>query len=159
LLLASIVVANIGGLITLYLNGINRLGILLTASLLRGISILAIGTVLFLYFGLAGFGMGILIGELFVQLVMVYYFIRYELATLGVKMPILSYAPITLSTVAVMMFLIGTGFEASFYQYLYPMALFSVIIAAFWGWNHLPHDVKRRLSHIMIGRFSKKYST
>jgi O-antigen/teichoic acid export membrane protein len=153
LLLASIVLANAGGLITAYLNGINSLGVVLAASIVRGFLGLGTGAFLFVQFGLAGFGMGILLGELLAQFVMARYFVTRDLARQGVGLPLRSFAPITLSTVSVLVFLLGDGCGFTVAKYLYPIALLGVTMAAFWGWNGLDHNVKRRLSGLAATRF------
>lgn len=145
LLLASVVVANIGGLITLYLNAINRLGIVFATSVVRGILSLGVGGFLFFKFGLAGFGMGILSGELLALLMMGSYFVKRELFIQGVNLPVQSLAPITVSTVSVLLFLISEGFGFSIAQYLYPVALLGVSVAALWGWIRLDNGVRDRL--------------
>jgi O-antigen/teichoic acid export membrane protein len=151
LLLASVVVANVGGLITLYLNGINSIGIVLVASVGRGILSLAIGGFLFVSFGLAGLGIGILGGELVALLVQGFFFIRYELFRQNVDLPIRSVAPITVSTISVLMFLIIEGFGFTFAQYLYPVSLLGVAASVLWGWHGLDPDVRTRLVRLIGG--------
>ena len=156
LLLASVVLANVGGLIALYLNGINRLGIVLSVSIIRGISILAVGTGLFFHFGLAGFGMGILAGELLVLLLMGYYFIKHELSRQNVRMPILSLAPVIVSTVSVIMFLANESLSFTVSPYIYPAALLGVTSSAIWGWKLLEPGLRARLVRMFGVRFFKK---
>lgn len=159
LFLASVVVANIGGLITLYLNGINSLGVVLAASVIRGILSLGVGGFLFYHFGLAGFGMGILGGELLALLVMGRYFVKRELSRQSVSMPVQSLAPITVSTVSVLMFLMSEGFGFPLAQYLYPVALLGVAAAALWGWRGLEHGVRTRLVRMIGNRFTRRNIT
>ena len=156
LLLASVVLSNVGGLITLYLNGINSLGIVLTVSVLRGICSLGIGGLLFFHFGLAGFGMGILGGELLALLVMGRYFVKHELSRQGVGLPLRSLAPIMVSTASVLLFLMSEGFGFSLAPYLYPVALLGVAAAALWGWRGLEHGVRTRLVRMIGDRFIRK---
>jgi O-antigen/teichoic acid export membrane protein len=156
LLLASIVLANVGGLISLYLNGINRLGVVLAASIVRGILSLALGGFLFFHFGLVGFGMGILGGELLAQLVLGRYFVKHELIRQGIGFPIRSLMPITVSTASVLIFLITEGFGFPVAQYFYAIALLGVATAALWGWRRLVPDVKHRLRHMIEDRFVRK---
>lgn len=156
LFLASVVVANIGGLITLYLNGINSLRIVLAASILRGILSLGVGGFLFYHFGLAGFGMGILGGEILALLVMGRYFVKLELSRQGVSLPLRSLTPITVSTSSVLIFLMSEGFGFSLAQYLYLVALLGVATAALWGWRGLEHGVRTRLMRMIGNRFIRK---
>ncbi|MDQ3776857.1 MAG: hypothetical protein M3461_22150 [Pseudomonadota bacterium] len=155
-LLASVVLANVGGLITLYLNGINSLGVVLAASVIRGTLSLVVGGFLFFHFGLAGFGMAILVGELLALLVLGHYFLRRELPRQGVGLPFLSLAPIVISSASVLIFLISEGFDFSLAPYLYPAALAAVGSAAVWGWRTLEPGVKHRLLRMIGDRFVAK---
>jgi len=156
LLLASIVLANVGGSISLYLNGINSLAVVLAASVVRGILSLGVGGFLFYHFGLAGFGMGILGGELLALLVMGRYFVKRELSRQGVSLPVRSLAPITVSTASVLLFLMSDGFGFPLAQYLYPVALLGVAAAALWGWRGLEPGVRTRLVRMFGNRFVGK---
>src|SRR5207237_6925728 len=80
LLLASIALANAGALMITYLNGINNLRAVVASTAGRGLLSLVVGGALLHYFGLAGLGLGILAGELFVLSVVVRIFVRFELA-------------------------------------------------------------------------------
>lgn len=156
LLLASVVVANVGGLMTLYLNGINSLRVVLAASVIRGILSLGVGGILFYPFGLAGFGIGILGGEILALLVMGRYFMKRELPRQNVRLPLKSLAPITVSTASVLLFLMSEGFGFSLTQYIYPVALLGVVTAALWGWRELEHGVRTRLVCMICNRFIRK---
>jgi len=153
LLLASVVVMNVGGLVSLYLNGINSLRIVLAASVIRGVFSLAVGGILFRYFGLAGFGMGILGGEVVALLAMGRYFVKRELLRQGVRLSFRSLLPITLSTASVLLFLMCDGFGVPLARYLYPVALLGVTVAALWGWRGLDYDVRIRLVRMIGNRF------
>lgn len=156
LLLASVIVANVGGLITLYLNGINSLRVVLVASVIRGILSLGAGGFLFFHFGLAGFGMGILGGELLALLVMERYFVKRELSRQSISMPLRSLAPITVSTVSVLLYLMSEGFGFTLARFLYPVALLGVVIASLWGWRGLEQGVRTRLVRMIGNRFIRK---
>ena len=156
LLLGGVVLSNVGGLISAYLNGINSLRISLVASVVRGIFSVGVGYLFFLHFGLAGLGMGILCGELLVLLVMGRYFVKNELSRLDVHMSRRSLAPITVSTVSVLMYLISEGIASPLAQYLYPFALLGVVTAALWGWRELDVGVRTRLVHLIRNRFDRK---
>lgn len=151
--LASIIVANIGGLITLYLNGINSLGVVLATSIARGLLSLGAGGALFLYYGLSGFGMGILAGELAALIIMGHYFVKYALPRHGVSLPLRSLAPVSLSSTAVLLFLLCDGFGGAIAPQLYFIALVGVSAAALWGWEGLAPEVKSRLRHMCGDRF------
>lgn len=156
LFLASVVLSNAGGLISAYLNGINSLRILLSASVLRGVFSVGVGYLLFQYFGLAGLGMGIVSGELLVLLMMGRYFVKKELSDLSVQMAPKSLLPVTVSTVSTLLYLMSEGAGFSFAQYLYPFSMLGVVIAAIWGWRGLDVDVQNRLVYMIKNRFLKK---
>lgn len=156
LLLACVVTANVGGLITLYLNGINSLRIVLAASVSRAILSLGGGGFLFYHWGLAGFGMGILGGELLALLLMGHYFVKRELSRQNTSLPLRSLEPILVSTISVLLFLMGEGLGFTFAKYLYPVGLFGVATAALWGWRRLEHGVRTRLVCMIRSRFFRK---
>ena len=154
LLLASVVVANTGGLITLYLNGINSLRAVLAVSSVRASIILLAGGILFKYFGLAGVGIGILLGEVLAQLLQGYYFIKYELSRQGASLPFLSLAPAVISTGSVLLFLLSEGFSYPIVRYAYFYALLGVLSAGLWGWKRLESTVRSRLVNMIRSRFT-----
>jgi O-antigen/teichoic acid export membrane protein len=156
LFIASVVVANVGGLISLYLNGINSLRIILMASMIRGIFCLVVGGFLFFQFGLAGFGIGILSGELLALFLMGRYFVQRELSRQGVSLPLRSFVPISFSTASVLLFLMSEGFGLSLAQHIYPVALLGVTAASLWGWKALELGVRIRLVHMIGNRFIRK---
>ena len=156
LLLASIVLTNAGGLVTLYLNGINRLGAVLTASVIRGFLVLVVGGFLFFHFELAGFGIAILTGEIFVLLMLGYYFITRELPQQSVRRTLLAIGPISLSSMSVILFLIGEGLGFSFAPCLYLGVFMGLATAALWGWRSLDADVRARLVGIFGDRMITK---
>jgi len=159
MLIASVVVANVGGLIVLYLNGINSLRIVLTASVIRGVMSLGVGGSLFYHFGLVGFAVGILLGEILVLFVMGLFFAKRELFRHGVSLPLKSFAPIAVSTSSVLLFLIYEGFSFEFVKFIYPAALLMVTFSAVWGWRQLEIDVRARLERIIVKIFIRNNIT
>jgi O-antigen/teichoic acid export membrane protein len=153
LLLAGVVVINVGGLLALYLNGINSLRVVLAASVIRGVLSLLVGGFLFKYFGLAGFGIGFLGGELLALLVMGRTFVTRDLLRQGVSLSLRSVAPITVSTASVLVFLMSDGFGFPLARYSYPVALLGVTVSALWGWRGLDHGVRTRLVRLIGDRF------
>ena len=124
--------------------------------MIRGILSLVVGGFLFFHFGLAGFGMAILGGELLALLVMGHYFVKRELTRQGVGLPVRSLAPITVSTASVLIFLMSESFGFPLAQYLYPVALLGVATAALWGWRGLEPGVKQRLRCMISDRLILK---
>jgi len=155
LLIAGVVVMNVGGLISLYLNGINSLPVVLATSVIRGLLSLVVGGVLSRYFGLAGFGIGILLGEVLALGVMGRHFVRRELSRQGVGLSLRSLAPITVSSISVLAFLMSDGFGFPFARTTYAVALLSVAAAAVWGWRGLEEGVRTRLVRMIGNRLSR----
>lgn len=152
LLLGSVVVTNAGALMTMHLNGINSLRIVLGASLARGIFGLSLGALSYAQFGLAGFGLGILAGELAVLLMIGRFFVKYELVVKGVRMPVVAFAPAMLGMGSVLFFLAGEGFGWLPFLWAWPMAVAGVVGATVWGWSRLDTDVKVRLVGMVARR-------
>jgi hypothetical protein len=96
--------------------------------------------------------LGILAGEVLALLVMGRYFVRRELIRQGVRLSLRSLAPITVSTVSVLLFLMSDGFGLSIARHLYPVGLLGVTAAALWGWKRLEHDVRARLVRMIRDR-------
>jgi O-antigen/teichoic acid export membrane protein len=153
LLLSGVVVANVGGFITMYLNGVNSLRVLLAASVVRSIFVLGVGGMLSIRLGLAGFGIGLFGGELVVLFMMGRYFMARVLSRQGVSLSLRSLAPITVSTTSVLLFLLSDGLSLA--QHLYPIALLTVAATALWGWRGLEVDVRTRLLRMTCKRFTR----
>jgi O-antigen/teichoic acid export membrane protein len=158
LLLASVVLTNVGGLLSVYLNGINSLRVVLATSAVRGLFALGLGGLLYFYLGLTGFGLAIMLGEFVSLSIMGAYFTRRELGRHGVHLPFRSLVPIIISTASVDAFLIGEAFHFSLGPQLYPLALLAVTGAAVWGWLRLEPAVKGRLVSLIGDRFIRTAS-
>ncbi len=153
LLLGSVVVTNAGALMAMHLNGINSLRIVLGASLARGVLGLGLGALTYAQLGLAGFGLGILAGELAALLMIARFFVKYELAAKGIRMPVAAFAPAVLGMGSVLLFLAGEGFSWLSALWAWPMAMAAVVTATVWGWRRLDHDVRARLVGMVAMRF------
>lgn len=153
LLLGGVVVTNAGALMAMHLNGINSLRIVLGASLVRGVLGLGVGALTFEHLGLAGFGLGILAGELAAVLMTGRFFVKYELLAKGVKMPLVAFAPAMLGTGSVLLFLLGEGFGWLSVLWAWPLAMAGVMMASVWGLRRLDDDVRKRLVSIVAKRF------
>lgn len=154
LLLGSVVATNAGALMSMHLNGINSLRIILGASLVRGVLGLGVGVLTYEHLGLAGFGLGIFVGELAAVLMTGRFFVKYELLDKGVKMPVLAFSPAILGTGSVLLFLAGEGFGWFPVRWAWPIAMAGVVMASVWGWKRLDDDVRKRLVSILAKRFS-----
>jgi O-antigen/teichoic acid export membrane protein len=153
LLLGSVVVANFGALMALQLNGINSLRIGLGASVARAVLGLGGGALAFKRYGLAGFGLGILAGEIVATLTTVCYFVRHEVAARGSRMPVSDFAPVSLSTGSVLLFFIGAGFGWWSVGWVWGSAIIGVACASVWGWNALEAELQSRLKRIPLRLF------
>lgn len=153
LLLGSVVVTNAGALMAMHLNGINSLRIVLSVSVVRGALGLGVGFLTYTQLGLAGFGLGILAGEVAALLMTGRFFVKYELADKGITMPIASFAAAVLGTGSVLLFLAAECLGWLSMLWTWPMAMAGVVTASVWGWNGLENDVRERLMGMVSKRF------
>jgi O-antigen/teichoic acid export membrane protein len=149
LLLASTVVANAGSLMALHLNGVNSLRIVLAAAVVRAAFALGGGALGFKVFGLASFGLGILVGETIATLMTGRYFITHEITARGGRIAASDFAAISVSTGAVLTFFLGaaSGLWSSGGAWL--LSLFAVAAAFIWGWSTLEKEVQMRLRSLI----------
>jgi O-antigen/teichoic acid export membrane protein len=148
LLLGSVVVANSGALMALHLNGINSLRIVLAASVARAILGLGGGALGFRRYGLTGFGLGILAGEIIATLMTARYFVKHEVTSMGWRMPVSGFGPVSLSTGSVLLFFIGAAFGWWSVGWVWLLAVISVASASVWGWYTLEYELQNRLKGI-----------
>jgi O-antigen/teichoic acid export membrane protein len=153
LLLGSVVLNNVGALISLYLNGTNSLGIVLRTAVARSALSVIFGGILFFRLGLVGFGVGILCGELVALVMMGNHFVKSVLHRQDVFLSIRSLASITISTTLVVLFLLSSSAGLSIGPYLYALAVLGVVTAALVGWHGLDHNVRTRLARMVGNRF------
>ena len=147
-MLASVVVTNAGALVSLHLNGINSLGIVLTASLARAALGLGIGLLGFSHMGLASFGLGAVAAELAVMLITGRYFAKHELARRGVHLPWTTLAPTLTGTGSAVLFFLGSGFGWWSGTWIWLLALVGVAIGSISGWRALDSSLRRRLREL-----------
>jgi len=156
-LLASVVVSNVGGLFSLYFNGNNHVGVLLMLSILRGVAGLLLGGLLFMQLGLVGIGIAIMGGEVLVLILLSNQFMRRELPRQGGTMPMLSIAPILISSACVVAFLMYQGFQSRFSAIAFTISSLGVLTCAVWGWRRLEVGVRDRLVRLVKARFGKRF--
>jgi O-antigen/teichoic acid export membrane protein len=155
-LLASVVLSNASGLIALYLNGINCLGVLLLSAVGRCVIALLLGVFLSGRFGLAGFGFALLIGELFASLAMAARFVYLELPRHGSRLPLGALAPIIVSSLAAVIFFMSEAIDEEAGGSIYMYAVFADAAAIAWGWKTIEHDVRTRIFKTIVQPFSRK---
>ena len=152
LLLASVVVTNVGAIMSLHLNAINSLRLIVGASAVRCLFGLGGGLMGYEQLGLASFGVGILSGELITLFLTSYVFNKYELVNRGVKVDVISFIPLSLGAGSVLIFLIGQGFNWLPAQWSWIIAATGVLVASGWGWRRLDHDMRTRLLILVTSR-------
>ncbi len=143
-MLASVVTANAGALMALHLNGINRLRLVLGASVVRAALSLGVGAAGFAQLGLTSFGIGIFAGELGAALLTGRYFFKTELAQHGTGRAEAAVGPVLLGTGSTLVFFTGSAF--GWWSGMWPWAA-AVAAAAFatqWGWSTLDSLLRRR---------------
>jgi O-antigen/teichoic acid export membrane protein len=150
LLLGSVVVANAGALMALHLSGINSLRIGLGASVARAVCGLGGGALGFRQYGLAGFGLGILVGEIIATLMTGRYFVKHEVGARGRRISPADFAPVSLSTGSVLLYFIGAAFEWWSVGWVWILALAGVIVASLWGWKTSDPALQLRMKGMAI---------
>jgi O-antigen/teichoic acid export membrane protein len=150
LLLGSVVTANAGALMALHLNGINSLRIVLGASVARAVFGLGGGALGFGRYGLAGFGLGILAGEVVATLMTARYFVRHEVTAKGARFPASDLGPMLLSTGSVLLFFMGAGLGWWSVGWVWSCAIGGVAMASVWGWRTLDAALQSRLKRMLI---------
>ena len=147
LLLASVVVTNSVGLMTVYLNGINSLRIVASTSVARALLALGGGAAAYRTFGVAGFGLGILAGELVAAVLTARRFFNSKIAGRDIPVTLKIFAPAFLSTGSVVLFFLGSAFDwwAHLWIACWIATLIIVVVAAAWGWIRLDMALRNRL--------------
>jgi len=150
-MLGGVGLANAGALMALHLNGINSLGIVLSASVARAVLGLGVGALGFRYLGLTSFGLGYLGGELVATLLTGRYFVRQELAAKGSQLPAGAWGPALLGTGSALVFFIGAGFEWWSFGWSWSVALAGVALGSAWGWRTLESSLRDRFTSLATG--------
>jgi hypothetical protein len=148
LLLGSVVVNNSGALMALHLNGINSLRIVLGASMARAALCLGCGLLGFARLGLASFGVGALLGEIVATAITARHFVLHEVHRKGFRIPVSDFAPVSVSTVSVLVFLVGAGFGWWGVGWAWLLVLLVTVAASIWGWKELDTELRDRLRNI-----------
>jgi O-antigen/teichoic acid export membrane protein len=150
LLLGSVVVANAGALMALHLNGINSLRIVFGASVARAVFGLGGGALAFRQYGLAGFGVGILTGEIVATLMTARHFVKHEITARNSRIAARDFGPIVLSTGSVLLFFVGAGLGWWSIGWIWSCAICGVVCASIWGWSSLETDLQRRVKGMVL---------
>ena len=145
LMLGGVVIANSGALMTLHVNGINSLRIVLGASVARAAFGLGGGVASYHAFGLAGFGLGILLGEFAAAWLTGRHFITHELVRNGVRLGFSVYGPVSVSTGSTLLYFVGCalGWWTGIWTWI--IALATVAACALWGWRGVDPVLRTRL--------------
>jgi hypothetical protein len=153
-MLAGVVTANAAALMTLHLNGINRLRIVLSASVVRAVLSLGVGALGYSRLGLASFGIGIFAGELGAALLTGRYFFKTELARQGASAKA-SLGPVLLGTGSTLVFFTGTAFGWWSGPWAWGVALAAAAVATRWGWTTLDGLLRNRFVDLAAGVFRR----
>jgi O-antigen/teichoic acid export membrane protein len=144
-LLAAVVVANVGALISLYLNGINHLPFVLGTTVVRCACVLGIGAAAYPHFGLTSFGAAVLAGEVIVLAAGIFNLWRRQAAAGRERGSAESFAPALTGAGAVLAFLLFSNGGPATLAWTLPLAAAGVLASVLWGWSRLPGNVKDRL--------------
>lgn len=150
LLLASVVAANAGGLMTLHLNGINSLRLMLQTALLRASTSLLVGYFGYRHWGLASFGFGVFAGEAIATAITARHFLKFELAAKGVRMRWSGARALAFGTGSTLIFFLAGGLGVHLGPAAWAIALAGAAGGAIWGWRELEPDLRARLSGLAL---------
>jgi O-antigen/teichoic acid export membrane protein len=158
LLLASVVMANAGALMALHLNGINSLRIVFGASVARAVFGLGVGALAFSQFGVTGFGLGILMGEIVATLMTAGYFVKYEITAKGARIPASAFGPVSLGTGSVVLYFVGAGLGWWSVGLVWLSAVIAVLASSVWGWKTMNTESQTRLKGMMLQALGRRES-
>jgi O-antigen/teichoic acid export membrane protein len=147
LLLASVIIANAGGLMTLHLTGLNRLRVVLSASMARALFGLGGGALLISNFGLPGIGLGILAGEALATALITRTFMR-ELLADGVSVSGAALGPVILSSGSALLFFLNAAFTTQGGNLAWLLAITCASTGAIWGWKRMDSQLRARLTQL-----------
>jgi O-antigen/teichoic acid export membrane protein len=146
LLLLSVVVGTPGSLILVYLQGINDLRAVTALYAARGLVPLAVGAALLPSWGLAGLGVGIVLGELLGPVVVGGLYLRQKLRGSGA---VPRWQPVALGTLATAGFLILQLVGGPRMGVFYITSLFVVLSSVGWGWIAISPEVRVRVLRLL----------
>jgi hypothetical protein len=106
-------------------------------------------------YGLTGFGLGILAGEIVATLMTARYFVRHEVTAKGSRMPASDLGPVLLSTGSALLFFVGAGFDWWSVGWAWSFAICGVTVASVWGWKSLDLVLRSRLKGMAIKVFTR----
>jgi O-antigen/teichoic acid export membrane protein len=152
LLLLAVVVGTPGALIVVYLTGINDLRAVTAVYSVRGLAPLVVGALLLPTLGVAGLGIGIVLGELLGPVVVGGLYLREHLRRAGShEAP--RWQPIALGSALASGF-IGLQWAGGLHAGLAHVATFlGVLATVFWGWRGQSPEVRER-----VLRFARRAS-
>ena len=147
-LLASVVVANLGALMAIHLNGINSLGVMLYFSIIRG-ALIFIGSWLgYEKYGIAIFGFFIFFSEVIIFIIMAYIFMEKEIIQKGFSPPLKSFIMAIIAASSTIFFLISRALDWMPLLTGISLAIILLLIATIYSWYSLENSVKTRIIKI-----------
>jgi O-antigen/teichoic acid export membrane protein len=151
LFLLSVVVGTPGGLIVVYLVGINHLRAVSAVFAARGLVPIAVGMALLPELGVAGVGVGIALGELLGPVLVGGLYVRGLLAGMeGAPAPI--WQPSALGTVCAAGYLVLYAAGAVSFGVAYAAAIAGVAVSVAWGWRAIRPEVRERVLNLARSR-------
>jgi O-antigen/teichoic acid export membrane protein len=149
-LLASIVLVNLGGLISVLMSGINSLGAILSVSVVRAVVMLGGGGALYGTMGVAAFGIGALAAEALVLFILVRLFLSRELRAHETALRLSFLASTALGAGSLLAYLAAAAFDREVARYLYVPAAVLIIVATVRSWKLLAPEFRERLTASLI---------
>lgn len=151
MLLLAVVVASPASLIALYLNGINDLRAVTVLYAVRGLVPLGVGLALLPSLGLAGVGVGIVLGEILGPVLAGGLHFRKQLRQLG-SSAVPRWQPAALGTSSVAALLVWQAISGSIPAVAYAAASLGVLASLVWGWRGISPEVRERVLRLLRRR-------
>lgn len=153
LLLAAVAVASAGALMSTYLAGINNIRSVFSTSFVRGAIGLVGGLALHGRFGIAAFGLSVLVAELVVLAILFMVFFRSELQDLGLRPPVLPFALLLAGVGLTSLSLAFEGFGLPGSAHVRLLSVVGVMVCARFGWRRLDPEVRTRIVEMTLDKF------
>lgn len=151
-LLLAVVVGTPGALITNYLVGINDLRAVTAIFAARGLVPLGAGLVLLPSLGMAGVGLGVVLGELVGPIALGLFRFRRQLGRFGSGLRPPAWGPVALGSGVVSAFLVAEATASPHLGAAYAAAAVAAAASALWGWWRVDVEVRERTLRLLRRR-------
>jgi O-antigen/teichoic acid export membrane protein len=146
-LLGAVAVANVSGLISLYLNGVNSARILLIVAVSRGVTIAICGVMLYPHLGVGAFAAAILLAELLATSIQWRFFSVNYLPKGGARTTRRASLLVALGTATLLLYLLAEMMRPIESKSLYFVAVLGNGVATVFGWRGLDADIRLKLTN------------